>query len=58
MAANKRLLALPGDGIGPEVMRQVYRLVQWFDRKRIATFEVREASGEHQKNFRELAERD
>jgi 3-isopropylmalate dehydrogenase len=42
MAANKKILVLPGDGIGPEVMRQVYRLVQWFDRKRIATFEVSE----------------
>ncbi|HYM04465.1 MAG TPA: isocitrate/isopropylmalate family dehydrogenase, partial [Stellaceae bacterium] len=42
MASNKKLLVLPGDGIGPEVMRQVYRIVEWFDRRRIVTFEVSE----------------
>ena len=42
MAANKKLLLLPGDGIGPEVMRQVGRVVEWFDRRRIATFDVSE----------------
>ena len=42
MASNKKLLVLPGDGIGPEVMRQVYRVVDWFDRKRIASFELSE----------------
>ncbi len=42
MAANKKILSLPGDGIGPEVMRQVNRVVEWFDKKRIATFDVTE----------------
>jgi 3-isopropylmalate dehydrogenase len=42
MAANKKLLLLPGDGIGPEVMRQVSRVIEWFDRRRIASFEVSE----------------
>ena len=28
--SNKKVLVLPGDGIGPEVMRQVYRVVEWF----------------------------
>ena len=42
MASNRKVLALPGDGIGVEVMRQVYRLVEWFDRKRIASFDVAE----------------
>jgi 3-isopropylmalate dehydrogenase len=42
MAANKKILVLPGDGIGPEVMRQVGRVVEWFDRRRIATFEISE----------------
>jgi 3-isopropylmalate dehydrogenase len=42
MAANKKLLFLAGDGIGPEVMRQVGRVIQWFDRRRIATFDVTE----------------
>jgi 3-isopropylmalate dehydrogenase len=42
MAANKKILFLPGDGIGPEVMRQVARVIEWFDKRRIATFEVTE----------------
>ncbi|HEY0522813.1 MAG TPA: 3-isopropylmalate dehydrogenase [Stellaceae bacterium] len=42
MAANKKLLVLPGDGIGPEVMRQVLRVMEWFDRRRIATFDATE----------------
>jgi 3-isopropylmalate dehydrogenase len=42
MAANKKLLVLPGDGIGPEVMRQVYRVIDWLDRRRIATFDLSE----------------
>ncbi len=42
MAANKKILFLPGDGIGPEVMRQVGRVIAWFERRRIATFEVTE----------------
>ena len=42
MASNRKLLALPGDGIGPEVMRQVYRVVEWFDRRRIASFDLAE----------------
>ncbi len=42
MAANRKLLLLPGDGIGPEVMRQVGRVIQWYDRRRIASFDVSE----------------
>jgi 3-isopropylmalate dehydrogenase len=40
--SNKKVLVLPGDGIGPEVMRQVYRVVEWFERRRIASFEMNE----------------
>jgi 3-isopropylmalate dehydrogenase len=42
MAANRKILSLPGDGIGPEVMRQVNRVIEWFDKQRIATFDVTE----------------
>ncbi len=42
MAANKRLLVLPGDGIGPEVMREVRRVIDWMDRRRSVTFEIEE----------------
>jgi 3-isopropylmalate dehydrogenase len=34
MASNKKLLVLPGDGIGPEAMGQVMRVVDWFDKRR------------------------
>jgi len=42
MPANKKLLILPGDGIGPEVMREVRRLIGWMDRRRSVTFEITE----------------
>src|SRR5579875_3799308 len=40
MAANKRLLVLPGDGIGPEVMREARRVIDWLDRRRRVTFDL------------------
>ena len=43
MAPNKKLLVLPGDGIGPEVMREVRRIIDWFDRRRGVRFEIEEA---------------
>src|SRR5215469_16340371 len=42
MPANKKILVLPGDGIGPEVIHQVYRVIDWFERRRIASFELSE----------------
>ena len=42
MAANRKLLVLPGDGIGPEVMKQVVRVADWFGDKRAVGFEVQE----------------
>ena len=27
------LLILPGDGIGPEVMDEVCRIIEWFEKK-------------------------
>ena len=42
MPANKKLLILPGDGIGPEVMREVRRIIDWMDRRRMVTFDVTE----------------
>ncbi|MDM7944806.1 MAG: 3-isopropylmalate dehydrogenase [Oceanibaculum nanhaiense] len=42
MASNKKLLVLPGDGIGPEVMRQVRRVVDWMDKRRHVSFDIQE----------------
>ncbi len=42
MPANKRLLVLPGDGIGPEVMREVGHVINWMDRRRHVSFDISE----------------
>ena len=36
------LLILPGDGIGPEVMAEVRKIIDWFQTNRGMTFEVSE----------------
>ena len=40
--ANPSLLILAGDGIGPEVMGQVKRVIDWFGAKRNLAFDVSE----------------
>src|SRR3984885_1470210 len=40
MPANKTLLILPGDGIGPEVMREVRRIIDWMARRRMVSFDI------------------
>jgi len=40
MAANKKLLMLPGDGIGPEVMGEVKRVIDWMDKRRHVSFDL------------------
>ena len=42
MAANRTLLMLPGDGIGPEVMGEVRRVIDWMDGHRAVGFDVDE----------------
>ncbi|MBP0465822.1 3-isopropylmalate dehydrogenase [Roseomonas sp. PWR1] len=42
MPANKKLLILPGDGIGPEVMREVRRVIDWMSRRRAISFDMEE----------------
>src|ERR1700721_2225649 len=38
--ATHKLLLLPGDGIGPEVMAEVKRLIDWLNKEGIAHFET------------------
>jgi 3-isopropylmalate dehydrogenase len=40
--ANPSLLILAGDGIGPEVMTEVKKIISWFGEKRGVTFDVSE----------------
>jgi 3-isopropylmalate dehydrogenase len=42
MVANKKLLMLAGDGIGPEVMGEVKRLIGWMDKRRHVSFDITE----------------
>jgi len=42
MPSNKKLLVLPGDGIGPEVMGEVRRVIDWMDRRRSVSFDLEE----------------
>ncbi|MEM9971998.1 MAG: 3-isopropylmalate dehydrogenase, partial [Pseudomonadota bacterium] len=39
---NPSLLILPGDGIGPEVMAEVRKVIDWFDTEKGLTFDVSE----------------
>jgi 3-isopropylmalate dehydrogenase len=42
MPSNRKVLVLAGDGIGPEIMRQALRVIEFFDRRFIASFEISE----------------
>src|SRR5580658_7945439 len=38
--SNRSVLVLPGDGIGPEIMREVMPVMEFYHKKRIARLEV------------------
>ena len=40
--ATHKLLLLPGDGIGPEVMAEVKKLIAWMNAHGMGTFETEE----------------
>jgi len=40
--ASFKLLLLPGDGIGPEVMNQARRVIAWIEKQKLATFLIEE----------------
>ncbi len=42
MMSNASLLILPGDGIGPEVMAEVRKIIDWYGAKRNLQFDVSE----------------
>lgn len=42
MSQTHKLLILPGDGIGPEVMREARRVIDWLERRRGLRFELEE----------------
>jgi 3-isopropylmalate dehydrogenase len=40
--SSQKLLLLPGDGIGPEVMAEVKRLIAWMNEHKLGRFEIEE----------------
>jgi 3-isopropylmalate dehydrogenase len=42
MASNRKMLVLAGDGIGPEVMRVVFKIMRWFEKRQDLSFDVEE----------------
>ncbi len=40
MVSNKKLLFLPGDGIGPEVVGEVGKVADWFERHQALGFDI------------------
>jgi len=52
---NRKILLLPGDGVGPEVVSEAKKIIQWFNSKKSLDFEIEEdlvggASYEKHKN--------
>jgi 3-isopropylmalate dehydrogenase len=37
---NRKILLLPGDGIGPEVVMEVKKIIEWFNKKKSLDFEI------------------
>ena len=39
---KRKILLLPGDGIGPEVVSEVKKIIQWFNKKKSLDFQIEE----------------
>ena len=39
---KRKILLLPGDGIGPEVVAEVKKIIEWFNKNRSLDFEIDE----------------
>ena len=39
---NRKLLLLPGDGVGPEVVAEVKKIINWFNNKKSLDFKIEE----------------
>ncbi len=37
---KRKILLLPGDGIGPEVIAEVKKIINWFNDKKSLDFEI------------------
>ena len=39
---KRKILLLPGDGIGPEVVEEVKKIINWFNKKKSLDFQIDE----------------
>ena len=39
---KRKILLLPGDGVGPEVVAEVKKIIEWFNEKKSLDFETEE----------------
>ena len=39
---NRKILLLPGDGVGPEVISEVKKIIDWFNKKKSLDFKIEE----------------
>ena len=42
-AKSKKILLLPGDGIGPEVIAEVKKILEWLNKNKSLDFQIEEA---------------
>ena len=42
MSSNKKILILPGDGIGKEVMSEVINIIDWMTKNKSVSFDISE----------------
>ena len=42
MSSNKKILILPGDGIGREVMSEVLNIIDWMTKNKSVSFDISE----------------
>ena len=40
MTSNRKLMIMPGDGIGPEVMKETLRLIDWLAKNKTLNFDT------------------
>ena len=39
---KRKILLLPGDGIGPEVITEVKKIIEWLNKKKSLDFQIEE----------------
>ena len=39
---KRKILLLPGDGVGPEVISEVKKIINWFNKKKSLDFQIDE----------------